>query len=177
MEQAAEDVMRRHQSGDSTWSELNMTLDDDGRLSFASFRSSPPDLSELSFPRAGELIVEEVCSWGCEQAMRVQDRDWVRDQLSGHTTMERQLEQDLGRIVLDAIEGATDRTARFVVPVGSQEMHVEMSLQPLNPHPPDAGRFVLDLQRQIAEAEERVKNCRRRGRETWERLTLGNNKE
>ena len=44
----------------------------------------------------------------------------------------RTLEQDLGRILLGAIRDAKDGTARFVVPVGSEEVHVRMSLKPLN---------------------------------------------
>ena len=39
-----------------------------------------------------------------------------------------------GGFLLEAIRGAKDGTSRFVVPVGSEEVHVEMSLKPLNPH-------------------------------------------
>ena len=160
MEQAAEEVMRRHQAGDSTWSELDMTVDDDGRLVFASFRGSEPDLAGPSFPRTGNLIVAEVCSWDCDTAMRAQQRDWQMDQLSAQAAMERQLAQNLGRILLDAIRGATDKTARFVVPVGTEEVHVEMGLRPLSTG--DVPPFVLDLQAELSSAVERAKNRYRR---------------
>ena len=42
MEKVADELMRRNGDGDSTWADLDMRLDDDGKLVFASFRGSPP---------------------------------------------------------------------------------------------------------------------------------------
>ena len=67
----------------------------------------------------------------------------------------------LGRILLGAIRGANDGTSRFVVPVGSEEVHVEMSLKPLNPHIGPDDPLVLNLVEQLACAAEKVRNGRR----------------
>ncbi len=61
MEQVADELMRRNGDGDSTRANLDMMLDDDGKLVFASFRGSPPDLAGPTFPRTGDLIVAELC--------------------------------------------------------------------------------------------------------------------
>ena len=61
--------MRRSGDSDSTWANLDMMLDDAGNLVFARFRGSPPDLAGPTFPRTGDLIVAELCSWGCRAAV------------------------------------------------------------------------------------------------------------
>ena len=80
MEQVADELMRRRGEGDSTWANLDMMLDDDGNLAFASFRGSPPDLAGPMFPRTGDLILAELCSWGCDKAMDVLERERLMDQ-------------------------------------------------------------------------------------------------
>ena len=55
-------------------------MDDDGNLAFASFRGSPPDLAGPTFPRAGDLIVAELCSWGCDKAMEVLKHERLMDE-------------------------------------------------------------------------------------------------
>ncbi len=161
MEQVADELMRRNGDGDSTWANLDMMLDDDGKLVFASFRGSPPDLAGPTFPRTGDLIVAELCSWGCDKAMEVLEREQVMDQQNAILSMRETLEQDLGRILLGAIRGAKDETSRFVVPVGSEEVHVEMSLKPLNPHVGPDDAIALNLMSQVASAVEKVRNGRR----------------
>ena len=138
-----------------------MMLDDDGNLVFASFRSSPPDLAGSTFPRTGNLIVAELCSWTCDKAMEVLRREHLMDQQNAIVSMRETLEQDLGRILLEAILGAKDGTGRFVVPVGSEEVHVEMSLKPLNPHVSASDPIVLNLVQQLSRAAEKVRNGRR----------------
>ena len=103
MEQVADELMRRNGDGDSTWADLDMMLDDDGKLVFASFRGSPPDLAGPTFPRTGDLIVAELCSWGCDKAMEVLGRERLMDQQNAILSMRETLEQDLGRILLRAI--------------------------------------------------------------------------
>ena len=93
-----------------------------------------------TFPRTGGLITAELCSWDCDKAMEVLGRET--------------LEQDLGRILLEAIRGAKDATSRFVVPVGSEEVHVEMSLKPLNPQIGPDDPLVLNLVEQLPCAAE-----------------------
>ena len=75
MEKVADELMRRQSSGESTWSELDLMVDEGGNLEFASLRSSPPDLCGPTFPRAGDLIVAELCSWDCAKALDVQKRE------------------------------------------------------------------------------------------------------
>ena len=162
MEQVADELMRRNDDGDSTWADLDMMLDDDGNLVFASFRGSPPDLAGPTFPRAGDLIVAELCSWGCDKAMEVLGREQLMDHQNAIVSMRETLEQDLGRILLGAIRGAKDGTSRFVVPVGSEEVHVEMSLKPLNPHVSASDPSVLNLMAQVAKAADKVRNRGRR---------------
>ena len=77
-------------------------------------------------------------------------------------SMREKLEQDPGRILLGAIRAANDGTSRFVVPVGSEEVHVEMSLKPLNPHVSANDPIVLNLMSQVAEATDKVRNSGRR---------------
>ena len=97
MEQVADELMRRNGDGDSTWANLDMMLDDDGKLVFASFRGSPPDLAGPTFPRTGDLIVADLCSWGCDKAMDVLGRERLMDQQNAIVSMRESLEQDLGR--------------------------------------------------------------------------------
>ena len=161
MEQVADELMRRNDDCDSTWADLDMMLDDDGYLVFASFHGSPPDLAGPTFPRAGDLIVAELCSWGCDKAMEVLRCEQLMDNQNAIVSMRETLEQDLGRILLGAIRGARDGTGRFVVPVGSEEVHVEMSLKPLNPHVSASDPIVVNLIEQLACAAEKVRNGRR----------------
>ena len=163
MEQVTDELMRRNGDGDSTWANLDMMLDDDGKLVFASFRGSPPDLAGPMFPRTGDLIVAELCSWGCDKAMEVLEHERLMDQQNVIVSMRETLEQDMGRILLGAIRGANDGTSRFVVPVGSEEVHVEMSLKPLNPHVRADDPIVLNLIEQLACAAEKVRNGLRLG--------------
>ena len=76
--------------------------------------------------------------------------------------MRQTLEQDLGRILLGAIRGNKDGTGRFVVSVGSEEIHVEMSLKPLNPHVSPDDPIVINLMTQVAKAVDKVRNSGRR---------------
>ena len=161
MEKVADELMRRSGERDSTWSSLDMMMDDDGNLAFASFRGSPPDLAGPTFPRAGDLIVAELCSWGCEEAMEVPKHERLMDEQNAMVSMRQTLEQDLGRILLRAIRGAKDGKARFVVPVGSEEVHVDMSLNPLNPHVGPDDPIILDLMSQVAMAVDKVRNSGR----------------
>ena len=82
MDQVADEFMRRSGDGDSMWADLDMMLDDDGNLVFASFHGSPPDLAGPTFPRTGDLIVAELCSWGCDKAMEVLDLERRTDHQS-----------------------------------------------------------------------------------------------
>ena len=161
MEQVADELMRRNGDGDSTWANLDMMLDDDGNLVFASFRGSPPDLTGPTFPRTGDLVVAEVCSWGCDKAMEVLEHERLMDQQHAVVSMRQTLEQDLGRILLGAIRSTKDGTGRFVVPVGSEEVHVEMSLKPLNPHVDPDDAIALNLMSQVASAVDKVRNSGR----------------
>ncbi len=158
MEQVADEVMRRSSEGDSTWSSLDMMLDEAGNLTFASFRGSSPDLAGPTFPRTGDLIVAELCSWNCDRAMEVLEHERLMDEQNSILSVRQTLEQDLGKILLRAVRGAKDGPARFVVPVGSREVHVEMSLKPLNPHVRSDDPMVLNLVGQLAEAIETVRN-------------------
>ena len=88
MQRAADETMRRHQSATTTWSETTRAYDVDGNLAFASFRSTEPDLSGSSFPRAGDLIVAELCSWDCDTAMQAQQHDRQMDHLTTRAAME-----------------------------------------------------------------------------------------
>ena len=162
MEQVADELMRRNDDGDSIWANLDMMLDDDGNLVFASFRGSPPDLAGPTFPRTGDLIVAELCSWDCDKSMEMLGSERLMDQQNAIVSMRETLEQDLGRILLGAIRCANDGTSRFVVPVGSEEVHVEMSLKPLNPHVSANDPVVLDLMAQVAKAADKVRNRGRR---------------
>ena len=157
MEKVADELMRRNGDGDSTWADLDMRLDDDGKLVFASFRGSPPDLTGPMFPRTGDLIVAELCTWDCNKAMEVLGHEQLMDQQNAILSMRETLEQDLGRILLRAIRGAKDETSRFVVPVGSEEVHVEMSLKPLNPDVGPDDAIALNLMSQMADAVDKVR--------------------
>ena len=157
MEQVADELMRRHSKGDSTWSELGKMLDDAGNLQFARFRSSPPDLS-----RAGDLIVAELCSWDCENAMKMLEHKRIMDEQDAVISGRQTLAEDVGEILLSAMRTAVDGVARFVVPVGTEEVHVEMSLQPLNPDVERSGRRSLDLSARFAEAAEKARSKHRR---------------
>ena len=153
MEQVAYELTRRSGDADSTWADLDMMLDDDGNLVFASFRGSPPDLPGPTFPRTGDLIIAELSSWGCDKAMETLEHERFMDQQNAIVSMRETLEQGLGRILLAAIRGTKEGTGRFVVPVGSEEVHVEMSLKPLNPHANPNDPIVLDLMIQVAHAD------------------------
>ena len=133
-----------------------------GKLVFASFRGSPPDLAGPTFPRTGDLIVAELCSWDCDKAMEVLGSEQLIDQQNAILSIRETLEQDLGRILLGAIRGAKDGTSRFIVPVGSEEVHIEMSLKPLNPHVSASDPTVLNLMSQVARAANKVRNSGKR---------------
>ena len=162
MDQVADELMRRNGDGDSTWANLDMMLDEDGNLGYASFRGSPPDLSGPAFPRTGNLIVAELCSWDCDKAMEMVKHQRVMEEQDAMVSMRQTLEQNLGRTILRAIEGAKEKTAKFVVPVGTEEVHVEMSLRPLNPHLSPNDPIALNLLSQLSDAAEKVRNSHKR---------------
>ena len=85
----------------------------------------------------------------------------LTDQNRAVVSMRETLEQDLGRILLGATRGVKDGTGRFVVSVGSDEVHVEISLKPLNPHVGPDDPLVLNLVKQLACPAEKVRNGRR----------------
>ena len=158
MEKVKDEMMRRADSGDSTWAEFDMVVGDDGDLEFASFRGSPPDLSSPAFPRTGDLIVAEYCSWDCDKAMEMQRRDWKLDAQAAEISMRETLESDLGRILLKAIGNAGDEASRFVVSVGTEEVHVEMALKPLDSRVSPDDPVFIDLACQYFDAYEKVRN-------------------
>ena len=158
MEEVADELMHRHQEGDSTWSELDLIVDEDGSLAFASLRSSPPDLCGPTFPRAGDLIVAELCSWNCDEVMEIQARERAIDEQYALVSVRQQLEQNLGRIIFGAIHGSKHNAASFVVPVGSEEVHVQMSLRPLNGKVDPDDPTVLNLVGQLQDAVDTVRN-------------------
>ena len=125
-----------------------MMIDDDGNLAFASFRGSPPDFEGPTFPRMGDKVVAELCSWGCGKAMEVLECQRLKDYQDSIVSMRHTLDQDLGSIILEAIGSARDEPARFVFPVGTEEVHVEMSLKPLNAHNGGENSIVLNLMKQ-----------------------------
>ena len=54
------------------------------------------------------------------------------DEQAVATFIHQTLEEDLLRIILRAIRGAAEELAKFVLPIGTQEIHSKMSLEPLN---------------------------------------------
>ena len=94
--------------------------------------------------------------------MEVTERERAIDEQNAVVSMRQTLEQDLGRTILRAIQGAKDKAARFVVPVGTEEVHVEMSLKPLNSHVGPNDPIVLSLMDELSQAAETVRNRYRR---------------
>ena len=162
MEQVADELMRRNDSGDSTWSQLDVMKDQDGNIQFASFRGSPPNLSEPTFPRTGNMIVAEQCSWTCEESMEVSKHHNLMDMQDADVAMNLELQRKLGSIVLGAMSAAENEPAQFVVPLGSEEVHVLISRHPLNPHISPTDPRLLNIREQFAEAAETVRNRHRR---------------
>ena len=162
MEQVSDELMRRSESGDSSWSQLDVVKDRDGNIQFASFRGSPPNLSEPTFPRTGNMIVAEQCSWTCEESMEVAKSHHVMDMQDADVAFNLELQRKLGRIVLGAMSAAQNEPAQFVVPLGSDEVHVLISRHPLNPCISPTGPHLLNIREQIAEAEETVRHRHRR---------------
>ena len=162
MEQVADELMRRSESGDSTWSKLDVMKDRNGNIQFASFRGSPPNLSEPTFPRTGNMIVAEQCSWTCEESMEVSKRHHVMDMQDAEVALNLELQRKLGRIVLGAMSAAENEPAQFVVPLGSEEVQVLISRHPLDPHISPSDSRLLNIREQFAEAEETVRNRHRR---------------
>lgn len=158
MEQVADELMRRHHHGDSTWSELDMRVDENGQLAYSRLRGSPPDLSSPTFPRTGDLIVAELCSWDCDTAMEVLVHERALDEEAAALSMHQTLERDLGRTLLRAVREAAEQPAKFVVPLGTEEVHVEMSLEPLNAQISASDITVLPLLEELASVAEKVRS-------------------
>ena len=162
MEQVSDELMRRNERGDPTWSRLDVMKNQDGNIQFASFRGSPPDLSEPTFPRTGNMIVAEQCSWTCEESMEVAKRLHLMDMQDADAAMNLELQRKLGKIVLGAMSAAKDEQAQFVVPLGPDEIHVLISRHLFNPHINPTDPRLLNIREQIAEAAETVRNRHRR---------------
>ena len=92
----------------------------------------PLDLSDATFPRTESRLVAERCTWTCDKATEVLVRERIVDEQDTIVSTRETLEQDMGRTILRAVRGGEDSTARFVVPVGTEEVDDEMSLKPLN---------------------------------------------
>ena len=80
------------------------------------------------------------------------------DEQAAALSMRKTLEQDLGRTLLRAVRGAGDGPAKFVVPIGTQEVHVAMSLKPLSPQMSASDVTVLPLLEELARVAETVRS-------------------
>ena len=60
--------------------------------------------------------------------MEVQTREWDLKHQIAKIMTEQAYPERLGRIILDAIKNATDGVGRVVVPIGTEEVHVDMSI-------------------------------------------------
>ena len=94
--------------------------------------------------------------------MEVSKRHHVMDMQDAEVDMNLELQRKLGRIVLGAMSAAENEPAQFVVPLGSDEVHVLISRHPLNPHISPTDPRLLNIREQFAEAEETVRNRHRR---------------
>lgn len=134
-----------------------MMVDEEGRLGYARLRGSLPDLSGPTFPRTGDLIVAELCSWDCDTAMERLMHERALDEQAAALSIRPALEQDLGRTLLRAVRRAGEKPAKFVVPIGTQEVHVEMSLKPLNPQITASDAAVVPLVEELVRVAEQVR--------------------
>ena len=82
------------------------------------------------------------------------------DEQAAAISIRQTLEADLGRTMLTAIGRADAEPARFVVPVGAQEVHVEVSLEPLNARVSASDPTILLLLDELAKAAEKVRSRR-----------------
>ena len=138
--------------------EFGVMKDHDGKIQFASFQGSPPNLSEPTFPRTGNMIVAEQCSWTCEESMEVSKRHHVMDMQDADVAMNLELQRKLGSIVLGAMSAAENEPAQFVIPIGSEEVHALISRHQLNPHFSPTDPRLLSIREKFAEAAETVRN-------------------
>ena len=84
------------------------------------------------------------------------------DMQDAEVALNLELQRKLGRTVLRAMSATENDPAQFVVPLGSDEVHVRISRHPLNPHISPTDSRLLNIREQFAEAEETVRNRHRR---------------
>ena len=108
------------------------------------------------------MIVAEQCSWTCEESMEISERHNLMDMQDADAAFNLELQRKLGRIVLRAMSAAENEPAQFVVPLGSEEVHVMISRRPLNPHISPTDPSLLNIREQFAEAVETVRHRHRR---------------
>ena len=80
------------------------------------------------------------------------------DEEAAALSMHQTLERDLGRTLLRAVREAAEQPAKFVVPLGTEEVHVEMSLEPLNAQISASDITVLPLLEELASVAEKVRS-------------------
>ena len=115
VEQAADKFTRWSGDGDSTSANPDMMLDNAWNLAFASFRGSLPDHESPTFPKMGDMIVSELCSWDFDKTIERLELERSVDRQYAIVCVRQTLEQDLGWISLSAIGNARDKTSLFVV--------------------------------------------------------------
>ena len=94
--------------------------------------------------------------------MEVSKSHHVMDMQDADVAFNLELQRKLGRIVLGAMSAAENEPAQFVVPLGSEEVHVLISRQPLDPSINPTGPRLLNIREQISKAKETVRNRHRR---------------
>ena len=67
------------------------------------FPGSSPNLSGPTFPRTGNRIVAERCTWTCDKATEVLERERLVDEQNAITSTRETLERDMRRTILRAV--------------------------------------------------------------------------
>ena len=170
MEAVGEEFKRSFNGGEierQSWS-MDGVVKPGGEV-FNSLRHSGMDVSPGNFPNAAGLIFADSSSLSCSEAIKLQDTQNEWDRLDNERDRLLDLQQSVGREVLDAIRLATSRHEFFsewkehITPLGDVQLRLKARLEGLSQDPTDP--LALRLVEHMRAAERKVSK-----RQEWKNI-------
>ena len=167
LHKATSKLFEEGQANPSLWHEAVMSFDDQGNFQGSTIHHPEAEL-DGDIPILGGMLFANRCLWSCEKVVEKWKWHHEVESREAQASMRRDLVENLGELVKSAMESVPDfhrlrRTmgrgspakgyAEFVWPVGSEQVRIGMTIEPLSQEPPPASiqRLSAALRREYAQ--------------------------
>ena len=166
LHEAANTLFDRGNANPSLWQEATMFFDDQGEFQGATI-NHPEAVLDGNIPLLGGMLFANRCLWSCEKVVEKWKWHHEVESLEAQSSMRRELVESLGELVKSAMESVphfhrlrrtmgrgypTEGYAEFVWPIGSEQVRIGMTIEPLGKEalPPSIQRLSDELRREYA---------------------------